>query len=216
MNKPQRIDPPQRIILDIQILHEHHRIGDTLRNVVHAAVHDGIKGHEAPVLGIVHPGLGVVHVEHGVEVMAGVVLHQVKLTLAALEYRVVGDLAPLVIVGPALHLLAHRAGQVVHGAPEVLVVVEPHLLAHGAALHDMARAIGDGTNVDGQPLVAVDIAVVQAVDLMLHEGVLGLPGVVDDKLLHHGGEAANNRAGGLVPAAVASAVVGVGDLLMSL
>ena len=37
---------------------------------------------------------------------------------------------------------------------------------------------------------------------MLHKRVLSLPGVVDDKLLHHGGEAANNRAGGLVPAAV--------------
>ena len=82
------------------------------------------------------------------------------------------------------------------------MVVEPDLLSHRAALHHAARTVLNGGDVHAEPLVAVDIAVVQAVDLMLHEGVLGLPGVVDDKLLHHGGEAANNRAGGLVPAAV--------------
>lgn len=134
--------------------------------------------------------------------MASVVLHQVKLPLAALQDSVVGDLAPLVVVGPALHLLGDRAGEVIHRAPEVLVVVQPDLLAHRAALHHAARAVLNGGDVHTEPLVAVDIAVVQAVDLMLHKRVLSLPGVVDDKLLDHGGEAANNRAGGLVPAAV--------------
>lgn len=77
--------------------------------------------------------------------MAGVVLHQVELPLAALEHGVVGNLAPLVVVGPALDLLAHRAGQVVHRTAQILVVVEPYLVA---VLHNAPRAVLDSGDVD--------------------------------------------------------------------
>ena len=110
--------------------------------------------------------------------MAGVVLDQIQLPLAHLQDCVVSDLAPLVVVGPALHLLGDRRSEVVHGTPEILVVVQPDLLSHGAALHHMARTVGDGTDIDAEPLIAVDIAVIQAVDLMLHQGLEGLGVVV--------------------------------------
>ena len=61
--------------------------------------------------------------------MGGVPLDQIQLPLAALEDRVVGDEAPLVVVGPGLHLAADRTGEVVGGAQVIHVVVQAHMVA---------------------------------------------------------------------------------------
>ena len=73
-----------------------------------------VHGDKPPVPGIIETGFGIVHPQHRVVLVAGVILHQIQFPLAALEDGVVGDLAPLIVVGPALHLAAHRAGQVVY------------------------------------------------------------------------------------------------------
>lgn len=84
--------------------------------------------------------------------MGGVALHQVKLPLAGFQHRVVGDLAPLVVVRPTGHLQAHRAGQVVRRAQVVHVVVQPDLVS---VLDQVARAGLHPGDVHAQPVVAV-------------------------------------------------------------
>lgn len=56
---------------------------------------------------------------------------------------------------------------------------------------------------DGEPgLVAVDVAVGEAVDLLLHQGLVVLPGEVHHELLDSGGGLLHVAAGGLVLVAV--------------
>ena len=113
-----------------------------------------------------------------------------------------GDLAPLVVVRPAGDLQAHRTGQVIGGAQVVHVVVQADLVP---VLNQVARAGFHPGDIHAQPVVAVHIAIIQAVDLMLHQRLEGGAGVVHHELLHHGAEAGYQAAGGLVAAAVAAA-----------
>ena len=94
-------------------------------------------------MGVIEPGLGVVQLQDAVVVVGGVPLDQVQLPLSALEHGVVGDEPPLVVVGPSLHLAAHRAGEVIGGAQVVHVVVQPHVVA--VVLGPPARLRGPGS-----------------------------------------------------------------------
>ena len=80
-------------------------------------------------MGVVEPGLGVVQLQDAVIVVGSVAFDQVQLPLATFQDGVVGDEAPLVVVGPGLHLAAHRAGEVVCGAQVIHVVVQPDMVA---------------------------------------------------------------------------------------
>ena len=62
------------------------------------------------------------------------------------------------------------------------MVVQPDVIA---VLHD-AHGVVDGGDIHAQPVVAVDVLVVQTVDLMLHQGLEGLGVVVHDKVFHNG------------------------------
>ena len=75
------------------------------------------------------------------------------------------------------------------------MVVQPDVVA---VLHD-THGVVDGGDIHAQPVIAIDVLVIQAVDLMLHQGLEGLGVVVHDKVFHNGA--------GLVDAAVAVAVV---------
>ena len=122
-----------------------------------------------------------------------------------------GDLAPLAVAGPGDDLAVDSAGQVIRGAKVVAVIVGIQLTIA------VQQAGGAGLNAldhDRQTsLVAVHIAVIQAVHLMLHQGLVGLGAEVHHELLDHRAGVLHVAAGGLVliPVAVtAVAVVAVG------
>ena len=159
------------------------------------------------VVSVIEPGLGVVHIEHGVEVVGGVLLHQIQLPLAALEHGVVVDLAPLVVAGPRDDAAVHGGGQVVRSPQVVRVVVGMEL---ALVVEHCGAAVLNALDHDAQPgLVAVDVPVIQAVDLVLHQGLVGLGGEVHHELLDHRARLFHVAAGGLVLVAVAVPVVAV-------
>ena len=111
-----------------------------------------------PIIRVVEPGLGVVHVQYGIIVVCRVFLHQIQLSLAAFEHRIVADLAPLAVAGPSNHPAVHRAGEVIGSAQIVAVIVGVQLtlvIQHrgGTVLNTLHHHTQTG-------LVAVDIAVV--------------------------------------------------------
>lgn len=109
------------------------------------------------------------------------------------------------VTGPGDDLAVERAGQVISGPQVVGVVVGVQL----ASLVQQGRGAGlDALHHDGEAgLVAVDIAVGEAVGLLLHQGLVVLAGEVHHELLHHGGGLVHVAAGGLVLRAVAVARV---------
>lgn len=87
-----------------------------------------------------------------------------------------GDLAPLAVAGPGDHLAVDSGGQVIRGAKIITVVVGVQLAlfvqqGRGAGLNTLDNNAQTG-------LITVHIAVIQAVDLVLHQGAEGLAGEV--------------------------------------
>lgn len=118
-----------------------------------------------------------------------------------------GDLPPLAVAGPGDDLAVDGGGQVIRGAQIVAVVVGVQLAlvvqqAGGAVLNALDHNAQTG-------LVAVHIAVIQAVDLVLHQGLASLAGEVHHKLLDNSAGLLHVAAGGLVLVAVAIAVVAI-------
>lgn len=62
------------------------------------------------------------------------------------------------------------------------MVVQPDVVA---VLNELAGVV-DGRDIHAQPVVAVDVLVIQTIDLMLHQGLDGLGVVVHHKVLDHG------------------------------
>ena len=139
--------------------------------------------------------------------MGGVLLDEIQLPLAALEDGVVGDLAPLIVAGPGDDLAVDGAGQVIRGAQVVSVVVGVQLTP---AVQQGGGAVLNALDHDGEPgLVTVDVAVGEAVDLLLHQGLVVLAGDVYHELLDNGGGFLRIAAGRLVLVAIAVALVAV-------
>lgn len=58
----QNINIVYRIICHVQIMHKGHRLLDILPQVILAGIEDRVPSCEHAVVGVVHPGLGVVQV----------------------------------------------------------------------------------------------------------------------------------------------------------
>ena len=77
--------------------------------------------------------------------MAGVVLDQVKFSIAAFEDGVMGDVAPFVIAGPAGDSLGNVAGQKFAAAHMIHMAVQRNGLFRRG---DAGRTVGDRVNGD--------------------------------------------------------------------
>ena len=116
--------------------------------------------------------------------MAGVVFDQVKLSLAAFEDGVMGDVAPFVIAGPAGDSLGDVAGQKFAAAHMIHMAVQRNGIFWR---RNAGRTVGDRINSDAQFINAIDIAVSQSfvIELVLHQVFLGIGVVVDDEVFDH-------------------------------
>lgn len=118
-----------------------------------------------------------------------------------------GDLAPLAVAGPGDDLAVDRAGQIIRGAQIITVIVGVQLTG---IIQQTGRAVLNALDHDAQTgLVAVHIAVIQAVHLMLHQGLVGFGAEVHHELLDHRAVLLHVAAGGLVLIPVAVTAVAI-------
>lgn len=104
-----------------------------------------------------------------------------------------GDLTPLVVGGPRNDLAVDCAGQVIGGPQIIAVVVGVQLVL---LIQQGSRTILNPLHHNRQPVrSAVHITIIQAVDLMLHQGLVGLCGEIHHELL--------DDSGGLLHVAIA-------------
>lgn len=83
------------------------------------------------------------------------------------------------------------------------MIVQPDMIA---VFNDVAGAGGHTLDVNAQAIIAVDIAVIEAVDLILHQRLEGFAGIIDHELLDHG-------RGAYIP--VASAIAAITALALA-
>ena len=139
--------------------------------------------------------------------MGGILLHQIQLPLAAFQHGVVGDLAPLVVAGPGDDLAVDCAGQVIRSTQIITVVIGVQLTG---VIQQAGGAVLNALDHNAQTsLVAVHIAVIQAVHLMLHQRLVGFGAEVHHELLDHRAGLLHVAAGGLVLIPVAVTAVAI-------
>ena len=147
---------------------------------------DGVDLHEAFGVWVIEPRLGVVHLQHIVPVVAGVVELRVNAAVAAgnAQSLFVGDLAPLIIVGAA-----HHAAKLIRQVGGVAQTVLVQIVLQDIFLDVLAPPIralaGD---LHAQLVKAVHPAVIKAALFLHDQGLEGGGGVVNDvALLDHFG-----------------------------